>query len=944
MKIFIQLLLLFFVFSSYGQQETKMVVVLDPVTELLTVTQTIQFTNQSAKSIQTIILNDWNNAYSDKFSPLGIRFSDEFVRRFHMATDAERGNTNILSLKINTVDSNWNRIKNQVDLIEIPLNKVLNIGETLIVDIQYTLKIPDVMFTKFGKANQQYLLKNCFLSVSRINEFGDFIQYSNENLEDIANENLKQIEIEFVIPNDYNLTTNLNSISQKQDSNFKTIKTVSTNINQIQLAIEKQNTYESFKNSTMDVQTNLYDSKLDGIKKAIIIDKVVNYVAKNLGEISQKKIMVSQVDYDRNPFYGLNQLPSFLSPFPNDFLYELKFLKSYLYNYLHATLNMDIRKDAYIFDAIQTYVLINYMEENYPDLKMIGTISRFKILKSYRLAKANFNDQYHYLFLLMARKNLDQGLSETKDELIKFNEQIASKYKAGLIFKYLESYLQDSTVNNSFKEFIQLNQLQKTNTLQFESMIKQKTNQNINWFFDDLIRTRNTIDYTFDHVVKGKDSTSFIVRNNAKATVPITLYGFKNKQIVFKQWLTNIKKDTLITIQSGLADKLILNYNNEVPEFNQRNNSKSLKSFFSFNRPIKFNFFKDIEDPKYNQVFYVPEIGFNLYDGAIISMTFNNKSFLEKPFVYDLKPSFSTNTRSITGSGNVSFNYLNRNSKLFSTRYGLNAVYLHYDQDAAYLRVTPYVSLRFRENNFRNNKREYLNFRYVFVDKEEVSLNNKPSLIFDDSPLKYAVFESKYVFQNAELAKGLTYGTGVQFSKDFGKITGELSYRKLFENNYQIGLRLFTGSFLYKNTDSEFYSFGLDRPKDYLFDYNFYGRSEKTGFFSQQYILAEGGFKSQFENPYANKWMTTLNVTSSIWHWIQMYGDVGLYQNKGKKTQFVYDSGIHLSLVPDYFELFLPVYSTNGFELSQKNYSEKIRFMFTISPKTIINLITRKWF
>ena len=145
------------------------------------------------------------------------------------------------------------------------------------------------------------------------------------NLCGALDENLKQIEIEFVIPNDYNLTTNLNSISQKQDSNFKTIKTVSTNINQIQLAIEKQNTYESFKNSTMDVQTNLYDSKLDGIKKAIIIDKVVNYVAKNLGEISQKKIMVSQVDYDRNPFYGLNQLPSFLSPFPNDFLYELKF-------------------------------------------------------------------------------------------------------------------------------------------------------------------------------------------------------------------------------------------------------------------------------------------------------------------------------------------------------------------------------------------------------------------------------------------------------------------------------------------------------------------------------------------------------------------------------------------------------------------------------------------
>ena len=215
------------------------------------------------------------------------------------------------------------------------------------------------------------------------------------------------------------------------------------------MALEKQNTYEIFKNATVEIQTNLNDSKVDGVKKAIIIDKVVNYIAENLGQVAQKKIMVSQVDYERNPFYGLNQLPTFLSPFPNEFLYELKFLKSYLYNYLHATLKIDPRKDAYIFDAIQAFTMMTYIEQNYPNFKMIGNISKFKILRGYALARADFNNQYYYLYLLMARKNLDQGLSESKEELIKFNEQIASKYKAGLIFKYLDTYLQKDIVNKS---------------------------------------------------------------------------------------------------------------------------------------------------------------------------------------------------------------------------------------------------------------------------------------------------------------------------------------------------------------------------------------------------------------------------------------------------------------------------------------------------------------
>jgi hypothetical protein len=41
------------------------------------------------------------------------------------------------------------------------------------------------------------------------------------------------------------------------------------------------------------------------------------------------------------------------------------------------------------------------------------------------------------------------------------------------------------------------------------------------------------------------------------------------------------------------------------------------------------------------------------------------------------------------------------------------------------------------------------------------------------------------------------------------------------------------------------FSYAADRPTDYLFDYNYLGRSESTGLYSQQFILAEGGFKSK---------------------------------------------------------------------------------------------------
>ena len=149
---------------------------------------------------------------------------------------------------------------------------------------------------------------------------------------------------------------------------------------------------------------------------------------------------------------------------------------------------------------------------------------------------------------------------------------------------------------------------------------------------------------------------------------------------------------------------------------------------------------------------------------------------------------------------------------------------------------------------------------------------------------------------------------------------------------------------MYSSIKSDFFSFGLDRPNDYMFDYNLLGRSETTGIYSQQYVYAEGGFKSKLDTRFANQWMTTINGTFNIWNWIQIYGDAGMFKNKYSDPKFVFDSGFHLNLVPDYFELFLPVYSSNGYALNDTNYGQQIRFVVTLSPKTLVSLFTRKWF
>ena len=230
-------------------------------------------------------------------------------------------------------------------------------------------------------------------------------------------------------------------------------------------------------------------------------------------------------------------------------------------------------------------------------------------------------------------------------------------------------------------------------------------------------------------------------------------------------------------------------------------------------------------------------------------------------------------------------------------------------------------------------------FRHVLVNREQSGFVET-----EEQNENYSVFNVRYSAYESEITRHWNVLTDVQIANNFGKLAGEFQFRRLFDNNRQLNLRFYAGMFMYRDTSSEFFSFGLDRPTDYMFDYNFYGRSETTGIYSQQFIQAEGGFKSMLDTRYANQWLTTVNASASIWNWVEVYGDAGLLKNKHESTQFVYDSGIRLNLLTDYFELYFPVYSSNGFELNDPLYSQKIRFVVTLSPGTLIGLFTRKWF
>lgn len=926
----------------YAQHQSVMTVELNTEKNLINIQQQLIYYNESADTLTSIVLNDWNNAYSSKTTVLAKRFSDEYIRSFHLAKEQERGSTNeITIIDENKLFLNWSRPDEQQDIIKVELRTKLAPHQKLKLNLTYKTKIPSDKFTRYGYGETGEMnLKNWFLSPARYENHG-FIQYSNTNTDDIPNA-ASDYDITIKIPVGNTLFTDLNADKPITSNGINTYQLSGKNRNDFSMQLTKKKDFEIFRNDQYEVVTNLRDDDLTEIQKALLIDKIIHFTDQNLGNYPKHKILVSQTDYERSPFYGLNQLPAFMSPFSNDFLFEIKFLKTYLNTFLKNSLRLDSRKDNWIYDGIQVYVMMKYIDENYPGIKMMGKVSKMRLLKSYNLTQLDFNEQYSYFYMLMARKNLDQPVGTPKDQLIKFNEQIAGKYRAGLSFRYLADYIGRQPMEKGITAFYDTNLKNgQTNRELFESILKSQTPKNIDWFFNTIIDSRKIVDYKFTEVSKTKDSVTFTVRNKTQTVVPIPVYGVNGRQVVFKEWLENITTDSTFTLPRQNANKIVLNYQNEVPEYNLRNNWKSLKSFRINNRPIKFVLMKDLEDPYYNQILYVPTVTYNLYDGLSPGIRFHNKTILDKPFTFDINPIYSPNTQSLIGNFSLGVNQNNREKDLYNIRYQLSGSLFHYAPDAAYTKINPGVYMRIRDNDFRANHKQFISVRNVIVNQQKYALST-PEEAKDIH--NYSVFNVKYNNSNSEAVKALNFTSDLQLSSNFGKASVEFDYRKLFDDNRQISVRVFAGTFLYNNTNSDYFNFGLDRPTDYLFDSNYYGRSEKTGLFSQQLIIADGGFKSKLENTFANQWMATTNIGFNIWNWVEIYGDLGVVKNEYSNSQFVYDNGIRLNLVTDYFELYFPVYSNNGWEIAQPNYNEKIRFIVTLDPKILVNLFTRKWF
>lgn len=379
---------------------------------------------------------------------------------------------------------------------------------------------------------------------------------------------------------------------------------------------------------------------------------------------------------------------------------------------------------------------------------------------------------------------------------------------------------------------------------------------------------------------------------------------------------------------------------------------------------IQWQPFQHPLDP--HQTAVIPFPAYNLYDGFQLGAAFHNYDLPPKKLQFVLAPIFGFKSKSLNGMGKLS--YTSRaSSQIEKIEWSVSGMKFSgnsgKDSSAQYItapffKITPAVKITFLQKDPRSQKESWLEWKsYWFQERGfNYQMKSTDSMYY---PLtgKYKgryLNQLTYVYADHRALYPYQLQWQLQQGKDFYKTSITANYFLNYATGGGAQVRFFAAKFGYMGKSSVFDTY-VYQPKltavrgneDYTYDNFFLGRSASEGLASQQIQMRDGGLKIRtdlFQNLQgrSENWITSLNINSTLPpQWIpakiplRIFLDIGTYaeawQKNATTSKFLYVSGLHLALLKECIQIYLPILYSNDFSNSLKTVPEENKWTRKIS-------------
>ncbi|WP_225875526.1 MULTISPECIES: aminopeptidase [Chryseobacterium] len=910
---------------------------LSPNRKILEVKEEIIYHNHSGKALDSIKLLNWIAAYNKRGTSLVYRKLEDRDNSLHFAKPELLGKT--LDLKIN---SDQDQLISKNDLSEenlfFVLNKPLQVGESIRLELQYQLQLPDKKFTGYGTSESDIALKYFFIVPDHFDPDNNSSRSYND-IEEAVNFNTHW-KFKFDLPPNLFVDGNL---QQNEINSFNGYSDTDPEF------VISKNQFQTIKINSDDITTEVklgYPINPQEVQNLeFFLPLQLKFIKEKIGYIPER-LFISDKFRKKEDFFGNNDISFWkfrFKLFTDAEKVDMDYFGIITKKILDESIITSKEDHHWFKNGLKSYLEIQYLKKFYRDAKLLGNLPEtsvlgIKPLKWFHASDVKLLDRYGLAYQYIMSQNLDQKIDEPFSALSNFNDMAISSFETGSLFSFSADKMGEEKFNDLLKNYIAENRDQEINPEEFLKQLSEKDASTD--YLAGFLKQKNRVNFKLKKFKTKEDSLEIRIAKNTNEAIPVKLETQTREGERKSYWVETAENERLKTVSlpSENIYKITLNDDYIFPEANYRDNFLYTKGLFSNSKKIKFKLIKDIPNPEFNEIYLNPRIRFtNTYDKFLIGMNFKNQSLFDQKFLYSITPSFSTGTGKLTGSGAVAYSFLPAESIIQSLTFGISGSYFHYDFDLAYQKASLYSNISFRKDP-RSTVSRGASFSYNYFQRD---LNEK--MIAERDYDRYNLWTLGYGYADNQMIHEKSFSISTQGMKDFNKITAEAFYRWEFAPRQKLSLRLFGGYFARNETRNNTFNFGIARVSDYSFSYNLLGQSATGGILSQQFVLADGGFKS-FIPGTVNQWITSLNVDTSVWKIFHIYADAGVYKNKNNPTQFIWDSGVKVRVIPDFLEIYFPVQSSLGFEPGFKDYGKRIRYTLILNLSTIINAARRGWY
>ena len=886
----------------------------------------IVVSNNSEVIIDSLHFLFWPAAYQTKGTHLADEFLEDQNASMHFAKEGDLG---FVGYQYSTTGYSQDVFIGTQESFEIEIN--LGVGQTKTIYFTFLEKLPNAAFNGFGYTQNSFQLAQWLPKIVPIQSDKVAPTFNSKNRE------------AWFVPATFDL-----SISATEEAELV------TNLDFISAANPSKNWHIASSNPMLDAvlvfKTGFSEYQIPGLEENVTLhfsdqfppfnqmvswQRITEFLAAEWGwkpEPETDIVFLEQSGLKSTKglyFLKTNQSQEDLE---GDLIAEIVSVLA------REELKINPAKDPVFVDGLANYYKHLYFEKYYPNKMLLGPFANTIAAKLFDINDYPIHYQNRMLYLYMARQGLDQPLSDPISVFSRANREAVIKGKSALFYSYARSYVGDKNFKRSMHRWYAQNS--SVNSPQtFVNQLNYFHNRPTDWLLGELYTTNKKLDFSLTKTENCSSVYTATIKNKGKLVTPYSITGFKDSTKVLTEWFDGHAGKRTVQIHLEDYTRVVLDADEAMPEVNQKNNSVKTTGLFKRIKPLKLQFYTSFDNPEKTQIFWLPSLKYNAYDQFLIGAQFYNSNLFRKPFEYRISPDYSTGTGSLTGMASFRFNWTPTASPFHLISLALYGRYYHYDNDLAYLRLSPTLTLNFRKPTPRSEWINTLRLRSVSVDKQTPNNPDDFKPIHDNA--NYQIFDIRYKAEKGALLTPFIGIIDLQASEYFFKASVDIKQRWRLAKNYLLTARLFagTGKFSFTNgSDPEFFQYGLSGTQDYLFDYYFLGRSDNTGIWSQQMFVTDGGFKSETKT--FGEHMFAANINVPFFRFFGAFGDIG-YVVSPNVNEVYWDYGLYLEFIPDFIEIYFPIQSSQEDIISQPEYYKEIRFVLNLNFDAIINRVRR---